>query len=167
MRRTFIGKSLFPSAQRLCRPHLRRGPRPPAGGRAEGSRRAHRLGRTGPAGRERRQADRPVVLRPLDTGAMTGRQITSLTNPTVKAVRSLHLRKDREESGLFLAEGLKIVIDAIDLGHAPRILMFGPDGAGHPLLRKAVAATQNAGGEVIEVSREVLEKVSKRDNPLA
>ena len=98
---------------------------------------------------------------------MSGRQITSLTNPTVKAVRSLHLRKDREESGLFLAEGLKIVIDAIDLGHAPRILMYGPDGAGHPLLRKAVAATQGAGGEVIEVSREVLEKVSKRDNPQA
>jgi len=98
---------------------------------------------------------------------MTSRQITSLTNPTVKALRSLHLRKDREESGLFLAEGLKIVIDAIDLGHAPRILMYGPDGADHPMLRKAVAATQGAGGEVIEVSREVLEKVSKRDNPQA
>ena len=98
---------------------------------------------------------------------MSGRQITSLTNPTVKAVRSLHLRKDREESGLFLAEGLKIVIDAIELGHAPRILMYGPDGAGHHMLQKAVAATQGAGGEVIEVSREVLEKVSKRDNPQA
>ena len=36
---------------------------------------------------------------------MSGRQITSLTNPTVKAVRALHMRKEREESGLFLAEG--------------------------------------------------------------
>lgn len=98
---------------------------------------------------------------------MTGRQITSLTNPTVKAVRGLHLRKEREESGLFLAEGLKIVIEAIDLGHAPRILMYGADAAGHPMLQKAVAATQDARGEVIEVSRDVLEKVSKRDNPQA
>jgi len=98
---------------------------------------------------------------------MNPRQITSLTNPTVKAVRALHLRKEREESGLFLAEGLKIVIEAIELGHAPSILLYGPDAAQHPMLRKAVAATQDAKGEVIEVSREVLEKVSRRDNPQA
>ena len=98
---------------------------------------------------------------------MSGRQITSLTNPTVKAVRGLHLRKEREESGLFLAEGLKIVIDAIALGHAPRIVMFGADAAGRPMLKRAAAAALEAGGEVIEVSREVLEKVSKRDNPQA
>jgi TrmH family RNA methyltransferase len=33
--------------------------------------------------------------------------VTSLSNTTVKAVRALHMRKEREESGLFLAEGLK------------------------------------------------------------
>jgi TrmH family RNA methyltransferase len=98
---------------------------------------------------------------------MNPRQITSLTNPTVKAVRALHLRKEREDSGLFLAEGLKIVIEAIDLGHAPRILLHGPDASQHPMLRRAVAAANAAGGEVIEVSREVLEKVSRRDNPQA
>jgi TrmH family RNA methyltransferase len=93
-------------------------------------------------------------------------RITSLANPTVKAVRALHLRKEREESGLFLAEGLKIVIEAIDLGHAPHIQMYGPDAA-HPLLQRAVQTTRAAGGEVIEVSHEVLEKVSRRDNPQA
>ncbi|MDB5459948.1 MAG: methyltransferase [Caulobacteraceae bacterium] len=98
---------------------------------------------------------------------MSARQITSLTNPTVKAVRALHLRKEREETGLFLAEGLKIVIDAIELGHAPRILMYGPDAGQHPMLKKALAATLAADGEVIEVNREVLEKVSRRDNPQA
>ena len=96
-----------------------------------------------------------------------GRLITSLTNPTVKAVRALHMRKEREDSGLFLAEGLKIVIEAIDLGHAPHILMYGPDAASHPMLQRAVQATRAAYGEVIEVNREVLEKVSRRDNPQA
>ena len=95
---------------------------------------------------------------------MTGRTVTSLTNATVKAVRALHLRKEREESGLFLAEGLKIVTEAVELGRAPRILLHGP-GAGHPLLAKAVHAAQAAGGEVIEVTREILEKISRRDNP--
>ena len=95
---------------------------------------------------------------------MTGRAVTSLTNPTVKAVRALHLRKEREETGLFLAEGLKIVTEAVELGHAPRMLLHGPD-AGHPLLEKATQATEAAGGEVIEVTRDILEKVSRRDNP--
>ena len=98
---------------------------------------------------------------------MSARQITSLTNPTVKAVRALHLRKEREESGLFLAEGLKLVIEAIDLGRIPRTLLFGTDAASHPLLRRAVDATRDGGGEVIEVSRDILEKVSRRDNPQA
>ena len=44
------------------------------------------------------------------------RAVTSLTNPTVKAVRALHLRKEREETGLFVAEGLKIVTDAVERG---------------------------------------------------
>jgi TrmH family RNA methyltransferase len=98
---------------------------------------------------------------------LSARQITSLTNPIVKAVRSLHLRKEREESGLFLAEGLKLVIEALDLGRIPRILLYGPDAAGHPMLRRAVEATEAGGGEVIEVSRDILEKVSRRDNPQA
>ena len=93
------------------------------------------------------------------------RQITSLTNPTVKAARALHLRKEREDSGLFLAEGLKIVAEAFEHGRTPRILMYGPDAADHALVRRIAAGTLQTGGEVIEVSREVLEKVSRRDNP--
>jgi len=95
---------------------------------------------------------------------VSGRAVTSLTNPTVKAVRALHLRKAREETGLFLAEGLKIVAEAVELGGAPRILLHGPD-AGHPLLNKAIAAAEGAGGEVIEVTQGILEKISRRDNP--
>jgi RNA methyltransferase, TrmH family len=92
--------------------------------------------------------------------------VTSLTNTTVKAVRALHMRKEREETGRFLAEGLKIVVEALETGHAPSILMFGPD-ADHPLLQRAIQATTASGGEVIEVTRDILEKVSRRDNPQA
>ncbi len=96
---------------------------------------------------------------------MSGRTITSLSNPTVKAARALHLRKEREETGLFLAEGLKIVTEAVDLGHAPKMVLHSADAAAHPLLRKAADAARRAGGEVIEVSRDILAKISKRDNP--
>jgi TrmH family RNA methyltransferase len=98
---------------------------------------------------------------------VSGRTVTSLTNPTVKAVRALHMRKERDETGLFVAEGLKNVTEGVETGHAPRILMYGPEAAKHPLLKKAVAATEAARGEVVEVTQDILAKVSRRDNPQA
>lgn len=92
---------------------------------------------------------------------MERRRITSLTNPTIKAVRALHLRKARAESGLFLAEGLKIVAEAVELGHRPKILLHGPGVADHPLLRRATAAADHT----LEVTADILAKVSRRDNP--
>ncbi|MGA0600602.1 TrmH family RNA methyltransferase [Caulobacter sp. KR2-114] len=96
---------------------------------------------------------------------MSDRTITSLANPTVKAARALHLRKERDETGLFLAEGLKIVTEAVELGHAPKILLHSAEAAGHPLVRQAAEATRKGRGEVIEVSRDILAKISRRDNP--
>ena len=95
------------------------------------------------------------------------REVTSLSNAQVKAARALHLRKDREASGLFLAEGLKIAVEAMEQGFAPRTLMFGPDGADHPLLRRLAAHTLGTGGEVLQVTPEILEKVSRKENPQA
>src|SRR5207344_2115397 len=100
-------------------------------------------------------------------GGMTSRVITSLSNDTVKAVRALHMRKERDETGLFVAEGLKNVIEGVDTGHAPKILMHGPDATAHPMMRKAVDATVAARGQVIEVTQDILAKVSRRDNPQA
>lgn len=94
-------------------------------------------------------------------------RITSLSNATVKAVRALHLKKERDETGLFVAEGLKNVTEGVETGRAPRILLYGPEAAEHPLLKKAAAAARAGGGEVIEVTQEILAKVSRRDNPQA
>ena len=55
------------------------------------------------------------------------RLITSLTNDTVKAVRALHMRKQRDATGTFLAEGLKFIGEALDQGRAPRMLLVGQD----------------------------------------
>ncbi len=93
------------------------------------------------------------------------RQITSLTNQTIKDIRALHMRKEREATGQFLAEGLKIIIDALDQGFAPQILVYGKDAGHHPLQARAVQETLDAGGEVLEVTREILEKISRKDNP--
>jgi TrmH family RNA methyltransferase len=98
---------------------------------------------------------------------MSARLVTSLANPTVKAVRALHMRKSRDETGLFVAEGLKTVTEGVELGRPPKILLHARDAAAHPLTQKAVAATLAGGGEVIEVTHDILAKVSRRDNPQA
>ncbi len=92
---------------------------------------------------------------------MSPRTITSLGNPSVKAARALHLRKARDDTGLFLAEGLKIVGEAVDLGRAPRLLLHGAEAADHPLLRRAATLAR----ETIEVTPAILSKISRRDNP--
>ena len=98
-------------------------------------------------------------------GVMSDRLITSLTNDTVKAVRALHMRKEREATGRFLAEGLKFIGEALDQGRAPRLLMVGEDARPHPILDRAREATRAAGGEVVVVTHAILEKISRRDNP--
>ena len=91
--------------------------------------------------------------------------VTSLTNPLVKDIRALALKKERERTGLFVAEGLKLVMDALEAGWRLTALVYGTKVAAHPATRQAVAAGLSAGARVIEVTDEVLEKISRRDNP--
>jgi RNA methyltransferase, TrmH family len=93
------------------------------------------------------------------------KQISSLTNQTIKDLRALHMRKAREATKQFLAEGLKIIIDALDQGFVPKILVFGKAADRHILLERAIEKTLASGGEVLEVTKDILEKVSKKDNP--
>lgn len=93
------------------------------------------------------------------------KEVTSLTNPIVKEIRGLMLKKNRDASGTFLAEGLKLVIDALDLGWTVRILVCSKAARGKPALEKAAARTVAAGGLVLEVSEKVLSAIARRDNP--
>ncbi|MDQ0392350.1 TrmH family RNA methyltransferase [Labrys monachus] len=109
----------------------------------------------------KRRFERP---RPPVPAQPVSRVVTSLTNPLVKDIRALEMRKVRQEAGLFVAEGLKLVADAIEAGWPIRILVHRT-GEDKPMLARAVRATRQAGGEVLEVTGEILEKLSRRDNP--
>src|SRR5690606_19577362 len=63
------------------------------------------------------------------------------------------------------AEGLKLVIDALDLGWEVRTLVFAKAGRGNPAVEKVAARTVAAGGTVLEVSEKVLSAITRRDNP--
>jgi RNA methyltransferase, TrmH family len=96
---------------------------------------------------------------------MSLREITGFSNPLVKRVRGLRDKKHRREEGLFLAEGLRILTEALDVGIAPVMLWYAPESAEHPLVRTLVQATEANRGDVFLTNADILSKLSGKDNP--
>jgi len=92
------------------------------------------------------------------------RPFTAFSNPLVKQVRGLRDKKNRRAEGLFIAEGLRILTEAREAGFLPEILFFA-DAPPHPLLDALIAATEAAGGDVVETNADILHKLSGKDNP--
>ena len=93
------------------------------------------------------------------------REITGFSNPLVKRVKALRDKKARRLEGLFLAEGLRILTEALEAGRTPEMLWFAPESARHPLVEALVNATETGGGEVFVTSPDILSKLSGKDNP--
>lgn len=93
------------------------------------------------------------------------RKVTSVANPLIKDLRSLHAKKHRDESGLFLAEGLKLVRDAAEEGWPIETLVYASAQSADPQVGALAARAKAGGGTVLEVSATVLEKITRRDNP--
>jgi TrmH family RNA methyltransferase len=105
-------------------------------------------------------------MKPRSEPARGGpRSITSLQNERVKLIRSLHMRKARRETGLFVAEGASLLITARDAGWRPRVLAFLAGSAGGGAARDLVQWARAAGAECLEVSEAVLTKLAAKDNP--
>ena len=93
------------------------------------------------------------------------KEVTSLANPLVKDIKALAQKKFRDQQNAFMAEGLKLVIDALDLGWQIKTLVFAKAGRGNAAVEKVAARTVAAGGMVLEVSEKVLVAITRRDNP--
>lgn len=91
--------------------------------------------------------------------------ITSLQNERVKAIRALEMRKERKETGLFVAEGTALLVTARDNGFVPETLVFRAGSAVSGMARGLVAWALESGVECLEVSEAVLGKLSSKDNP--
>jgi len=95
----------------------------------------------------------------------TVKMVTSLTNPLVKSLRVLHLKKHRDETGLFLAEGLQLVRYAIEANWTVETLVCAAGSLDQSAIADAAAQTKAAGGTVLKVPAAVLAKIARRDNP--
>jgi TrmH family RNA methyltransferase len=91
-------------------------------------------------------------------------KITSPANPLIKTLKGLHAKKGRAETGLFLAEGARLALEAADLGVWPAIALVAPAALDRPPVRAFLAEAADRGARCVETSPAILEQVSKRDN---
>lgn len=92
-------------------------------------------------------------------------EITALSNPKVKALKALQMKKERQETGLFLAEGLKLITDALAAGWQVTTLAVHAKVKDQPHVADAIRGALDQGALVMLVDDAVLEKISRRDNP--
>ena len=93
------------------------------------------------------------------------KEVTSLTNPLIKDIRSLTQKKNRDRTSSFMAEGLKLVIDALEQGWQISTLIYSKAAKGNATVEQVAARTIARGGLVLEVSEKVLGSITRRDNP--
>ncbi len=94
------------------------------------------------------------------------KQITSHSNPIVKEIKGLVAqRKHRRQSGLFVAEGLKLATDALEAGWGVRYLALGPEARENKIALEAAAKAKARGALILEVNTAVLGAITRRDNP--
>ncbi len=93
------------------------------------------------------------------------KEVTSLANPLVKDIRALAIKKFRDREHAFIAEGLKLVIDALDNGWRIRTLVFAKSGKGNQAVEKVAARAFASGATLLEASEKVLAGITRRDNP--
>lgn len=90
------------------------------------------------------------------------KEITSVHNPQVQRLRELQKAKGRREAGLFLAESVKMVREAIALGLCRTLIV---DKSRREVLAELIGAAQAAGCEVLLVTAAVMQAISEQKTP--
>lgn len=96
---------------------------------------------------------------------MTINEISSLQNPKVKQVIHLRDKRERDQSSLFLIEGYRELLRAIDAGWKIQSLFICPSlflGVHEPELIQRI---QSQGAQLFQCSEPVFHKISYRDRP--
>ena len=88
--------------------------------------------------------------------------ITSLSNPLIKQARSLHQKKARNESGLFLVEGIHHLGEAIQAGWDVESILYAPDLLTSNFARDLISR-HSSGSQ--PVSAQVMESLAGKENP--
>jgi TrmH family RNA methyltransferase len=91
--------------------------------------------------------------------------ITSSANASMKAIRTLRQRKERDAGGLAFLEGIRLVGEAIQLGASVETLIVAPELLRSAFAHELVGAATQAGTRIIEVSASVFATLAQKEGP--
>ncbi len=97
--------------------------------------------------------------------------ISSPSNPRIKSIKALSMKKNRDREGVFLAEGQKLVTDALEKGWTVRTLLHSrrllDDDRQKDKIQSLAVTVRARGGDVLITSDKLLTSITRRDNPQA
>ena len=97
---------------------------------------------------------------------MADLEITSPSNPRLKAIVALRRRRTREQSGQTVVEGLEELTLALDAGVVPEAVLHCADLMGDPAAgAEAVQRCRDVGAQVVAVGRTAFERTAYREGP--
>jgi RNA methyltransferase, TrmH family len=91
--------------------------------------------------------------------------ISSHSNVKIKQVRALRQRKARQETGLFLVEGIRHVGEAIEAKAPVEAIFYAPDLLDSPFARNLVEQQLQNGMPCYATTPEVFDTLADKENP--
>lgn len=92
-------------------------------------------------------------------------EITAVSNPRIKSIKALAQKKNRDQDGTFLVEGMKLVRDAFENGWEIETLIYAATTNDNVQVTELAAKLRVAGADILEVNEKVLSSITRRDNP--
>ncbi|MFM8320063.1 MAG: TrmH family RNA methyltransferase, partial [Chloroflexota bacterium] len=91
--------------------------------------------------------------------------ITSRSNPKIKQLRALRQHRGRQDSPVFLVEGIRPVGEAVEAGAHLEALYYAPEQLRSEYARRLIEQQAAAGVDCYPVSSEVFEALAEKDSP--
>ena len=91
--------------------------------------------------------------------------LSSRSNQVVKQIRSLRLKKGRDETGLFLVEGIHPVGEAVEAGWHLLTLVYSPDLLGSDYANRLLEKQARQGVNCVPLVPGLFTSIAGKDNP--
>ena len=93
--------------------------------------------------------------------------ISSASNPLIKMLRGLDRKKVRSETGLFLAEGGRLLEQALVQGWDIETVIVSNSGLERPMTQELISRAAKAGARIARVPDQLASTIARKDNPQA
>ena len=91
--------------------------------------------------------------------------ITSTANEEIKFIRKLQLKKNRDESGLFFAEGIRPVLEAAEQKAEIQQVIFCPAILNSDVAKKFIEQNLDKKFPFVEVDEKVFQSIASKEGP--